>query len=56
MEVCGIAALVIVILLVVTAMQHRGHARETDLRVCRGCGTAHPSFAHFCRMCGRKLE
>ena len=27
-----------------------------DLRkVCRDCGTAHPSFAKFCRRCGKRL-
>ena len=24
-------------------------------RVCGTCGTAHPSFARFCRKCGKKL-
>ena len=44
---------VAVVLLVVTALQHRRHAARTDNRLCRGCGEAHPSHARFCRRCGK---
>jgi ribosomal protein L40E len=47
--------LIIVLLMVVTASQNRRHGSFTDLRLCRSCGTAHPTFAQFCRKCGRRL-
>ena len=43
---------VVVVLLVVTALQHRRHAAMTDARLCRACGESHPSHARFCRRCG----
>jgi ribosomal protein L40E len=46
---------VLVFLLIATASQHRRHSSQTDVRLCRGCGTGHPAFAGFCRRCGRKL-
>jgi predicted amidophosphoribosyltransferase len=38
-----------------TAARYRRHTRLTDQRLCPGCGTSHPSFAQFCRRCGKKL-
>jgi ribosomal protein L40E len=46
---------VVILLLVATAVQHRRHSAQTDQKLCRGCGTAHPAFAQFCRRCGRRL-
>ncbi len=46
----------IVVALLVTARQHRQHARETATRLCRGCGASHPPYAQFCRHCGRRIE
>ena len=46
---------VVLILLVITATQHRRHVEETEHRLCRSCGAAHPSFARFCRRCGRAI-
>ena len=46
---------VLIVLVVRTASMHRRHSLETDQRLCRGCGTSHPRFAHFCRRCGRRL-
>lgn len=43
------------ILLLITAYQHRRHARRTDVRTCAGCGTGNPGFAEYCRHCGRKV-
>jgi ribosomal protein L40E len=50
-----VVAGVVVLLLVKTAKQHRRHSAETDQRLCRACGAAHPPFAAFCRRCGKKL-
>jgi ribosomal protein L40E len=50
-----IIVVVVVMLLVATASQSRRHAAKTDPRLCRHCGTSHPSFAQFCRRCGKKL-
>lgn len=44
-----------VTLLIVTAIQSRRHARNTNSKLCPGCGTTHPGFAEYCRTCGRKL-
>lgn len=45
-----VVALVVVLIL---APSRRGamYAR----RVCRDCGAGHPSFARFCRRCGKRL-
>jgi ribosomal protein L40E len=50
-----VVAIVLLILLMRTASMHKRHSLGTDQRLCRGCGTSHPSFAVFCRRCGRKL-
>ena len=55
MSLFWFVVLVVTVLLVVTASQHRRHASETNPRVCRGCGTPHPPFARFCRRCGRAI-
>jgi ribosomal protein L40E len=44
-----------VIMLIRTATMHRQHMLDTDQRVCRGCGARHPTYAVFCRRCGRRL-
>ncbi|HVT90770.1 MAG TPA: hypothetical protein VHD56_18090 [Tepidisphaeraceae bacterium] len=49
------AIAVMVFLIVTTAAQHRRYSSQTQQRLCRGCGASHPSFAQFCRRCGRKL-
>lgn len=46
---------VVVVLLVVTALQHRRHAGGTENRLCRVCGETHPSHARFCRRCGKQV-
>jgi hypothetical protein len=51
----GIAAAVLVVLLIVTAARHRRHAGATEQRLCRACAQPHPPFARFCRRCGRAL-
>lgn len=43
------------IMLIATASQHRRHVSRTAARLCRACGQAHPSFAEYCRQCGKKL-
>lgn len=43
------------LLLIVTALQHRRHAGESDVRLCPGCSTPNPTHAAFCRKCGRKI-
>ena len=50
-----VVAIVLLIMLMRTAAMHKRHSLGTDQRLCRGCGTSHPSFALFCRRCGRKL-
>ena len=46
---------VLVIMLIRTATIHRQHSLDTDQRLCRGCGARHPTYAVFCRRCGRRL-
>jgi ribosomal protein L40E len=46
---------VVVVMLVVTALQHRRHAAETANRLCRACGEGHPPHARFCRRCGTAM-
>ena len=53
--VFGAVALVVTVLLIITAAQHRRHAGATERRLCRSCGLPHPPFARFCRRCGRAL-
>ena len=49
------AGVVAVVLLAKTAAQHRRHAGETSLRLCRGCGNTNSEHARFCRRCGRAV-
>jgi len=46
---------IVLVLLWTTAKQHRRHSEQTDQRLCRSCGAAHPPFAEYCRRCGKKL-
>ena len=46
---------IVVAVVIKTAKTNRGYMRETQQRLCRGCGVSHPGFADFCRRCGRKL-
>jgi hypothetical protein len=47
-----VAMVVVGVLLVFSKSRHIG----PDLRrTCRACGAAHPSFARFCRRCGKRL-
>ena len=50
-----VAAVLVVALLILTALQHRRHAGATEQRMCRSCALPHPPFARFCRRCGRGL-
>lgn len=43
-------------LLVAIASRNRRHVAQTTLKLCKSCGTSHPSFARFCRSCGRNLD
>ena len=53
--VFGAVAVVVTILLIITAAQHRRHAGATERRLCRSCSLPHPPFARFCRRCGRAI-
>ena len=47
-----VAMVVVGVLLVFSKSRHI----DADLRrTCRACGAAHPSFAKFCRRCGKRL-
>jgi hypothetical protein len=47
-----VAMVVVGMVLIFTKNRHLG----PDLRrACRSCGAAHPSFARFCRRCGKRL-
>jgi ribosomal protein L40E len=50
-----IAVAIIVRVVASTARNHRRHALDTDVRICRSCGQSHPAFAQFCKRCGAKL-
>ena len=50
-----LAVAITILLLITTATQHRKHSAQTQTRICKNCGTSHPTFAHFCRRCGGKL-
>ena len=56
MNAFWLIVLIVLVLLLITASQHRRHAAETDPRLCGGCGTSHPPFARFCRKCGRPIS
>jgi len=49
--------LIVVIVVVALLLTFKGNRNVgPDLRrTCRACGAAHPSFARFCRRCGRRL-
>jgi len=52
-----VAAAVVVLLVMIligSPRQKRELTRAED-KVCGGCGMGHPSFAQFCRKCGKKL-
>ena len=48
-------SVILIIMLIRTATVHRQHTLDTDQRLCRGCGARHPTYAVFCRRCGRRL-
>jgi ribosomal protein L40E len=48
-------AVIFLIMIFRTATMHRQHMLDTDQRMCRGCGARHPTYAMFCRRCGRRL-
>jgi hypothetical protein len=50
-----LVGLVLVLLLVAAAKKNRNYVANTDQRLCKACGTAHPHFARFCRRCGKNL-
>jgi ribosomal protein L40E len=57
MTIGVVAALVTAgLLLIVTALQHRRHASESDAKLCPGCATPNPTHAEFCRKCGQKIS
>ena len=41
--------------IVYTAVRNRRHVAESDVKICAGCATPHPTTAQFCRKCGKKL-
>ena len=48
--------MVLLVVAVVMILIIAPHRRGGDMRnTCRQCGAAHPSFARFCRRCGKKL-
>lgn len=52
------AFLVIVVIVVIALLLMFKGNRNTGAdmrRICRTCGAAHPSFARFCRRCGKKF-
>jgi hypothetical protein len=55
MNAFWITVAIVLLLLLITAVQHRRQIDETVQRPCRSCGTAHPPFARFCRRCGRAI-
>jgi hypothetical protein len=46
---------VIVVVVLIVSAQVGKSARRNGQQLCRACGTSHPSFARFCRKCGRQL-
>jgi ribosomal protein L40E len=50
-----VVAAMLLVMLIWTASMHRQHSQDTDQRLCRGCGSSHPTYAQFCRRCGRRL-
>jgi hypothetical protein len=49
-----VIAIAAVCFVIAVLSQHTPHATDHPVR-CRHCGTSHPSFARFCRQCGRRL-
>lgn len=45
----------VVFLIIALIRQKRTPPWPTEQKICPSCGAAHPQFAQFCRVCGRKL-
>jgi hypothetical protein len=45
----------IVVVFVLLIFGGRRGAGADMRRMCRSCGAAHPSFARYCRRCGKRL-
>jgi len=50
-----LVAFLLLIVVMRAATANKRNSLGADQRLCRGCGTSHPSFAAFCRRCGRRL-
>jgi hypothetical protein len=50
-----IVVIVVVFLLLVSAGSRNRRAETAAQRDCPNCRSAHPSFAEFCRRCGKRL-
>jgi hypothetical protein len=50
-----VIAIAAVCFVIAVLSQHTPHATDHPVR-CRHCGTSHPSFARFCRQCGKRLD
>lgn len=50
-----VIAIAAIFFVITVLSQHQSHATDHPIR-CRNCGTSHPSFARFCRQCGKPLK
>jgi ribosomal protein L40E len=51
----GAAIIVLLVLILAGSARQKRELSSAGDKVCGGCGSSHPSFAQFCRKCGKKL-
>lgn len=55
--VVAMIVVAVVLALVITGGAGRPReSRHSEPKTCGGCRQANPSFAHFCRKCGRRFD
>jgi ribosomal protein L40E len=50
-----VVVVAVVALVLIAKVWPMAGAKNLPARVCKSCGTAHPTVARFCRQCGKEL-
>ena len=51
-----VAALVVILVMIMSSgSRQKRELSRAENKVCDACGSGHPTFAVFCRKCGKKL-
>ena len=51
----GAAVVVLLVMILIGSPRQKRELTRAEDKVCGACGMGHPSFAQFCRKCGKKL-